>query len=347
MDTSLGAMVLAGGLASSTAQAQAPDVGVELRWSAPEGCPEAARVRARLEEDLDATAGALTVDAEVSVDEDGTFRADVELTGPWGTSRRELDSPTCQTLAEAVVLLAVVSVGSAGNEVLSVPEPEPEPEPTPEPELEPEPEPEPTPVIEQNETDQSEPSPSADATPAEPSVRAVARVEARAGGGVLPGGDFSAAVAAGLSLRRLRLELSGAGWLPRTEVVSADADVRIDLFSGELRGCVPLGLLSWFIALPCVGVELGGMRGRGQGSGLVAGRTSWQSWIAAAVTPAFAIRVSPRIGVWLGGSLVVPLRRPGFVLEGATEEAYRVPALSGRGALGVEFHFAGPTAVSR
>ncbi|MCA9712581.1 MAG: hypothetical protein KDK70_42525, partial [Myxococcales bacterium] len=120
---------------------------------------------------------------------------------------------------------------------------------------------------------------------------------------------------------------------------SPDVAVRIDLVGGELRGCGALRPRPWLELLPCAGVELGAMRGRGEGDGLATGRTSWQPWVAMALTPAVVLRVHRRVGIWAGGSLVVPLRRPGFQLRDQLEEAYRVAPVAGRGTLGVELSF--------
>lgn len=347
---------------------------VDLRWHAPSGCPSAARVRARLEQALGARTEPLRVEAELSRDAAGAYHAEVWLEGPWGSTQRRLDSPTCETLAEAVVLLAVVSVGSVDATIPTVPEVEVEVEP--EPDAEPEPS-DPSqavlpgdapPLIEPSEAgDAAAPEvddvsrlqpdePSEPAAPAsgdrsegprgdlrrspEPSpvLRGIVRLAARAGGGVLPRGDFGLALAAGVALRRARFELLGAGGLPRTEPVLADVDVRFDLVAGELRGCGVLPIGERLEGLPCAGLELGAMRGRGQGSGLRTELTSWQPWVAAAATGALLVRLAPRVHVWLGGSLVVPLRRPGFRLVGG-DEVHRVAPIAGRGALGLELRF--------
>lgn len=332
----------------------ASDVAVDLHWRAPSDCSDRAQVSARLQAALGSKAGELTIRVQVEGEAEG-YRAQVQLRGPAGDVLRSLSSPTCETLVDAVVLLAEVSVGEA-----EVPEPVPEPEAVPSrsPEAVPaiasegEPgaaDPEVLPTErgdEPVEPEPVEPEPVPDPPPRSPSersssspLRGVARLAARAGGGVMPQVDLSAALSVGVARRWWRVEFVGAGWLPREQPAAPDATVRIDLVSGELRGCGVISPRGWLGVLPCVGLDAGAMRGRGQGSGLAEGRTSWQPWVAIALTPAATLRLHPRVGLWVGGSLVVPLRRPGFSLQGQADEAYRVPPLSGRGALGVELYF--------
>ncbi|MEM9461100.1 MAG: hypothetical protein AAGF11_43450 [Myxococcota bacterium] len=338
---------------------------VDLEWRAPAGCPDVERMKVMLAAALGSEGDSLRVAVEVTGTAGETFRAEVLLQGPWGDSARQLQSPTCETLADAVVLLAVVSVQQGESEVLVVPEPEPESEPDPEPggaALEATTD---RVAVREDEGGSAEPAarmrvddakastddPSASgwvpsrAADAEPSTEAsstwegLTRLAIRAGGGILPRSDLSAALAVGLSRRWWRAELLGAGWLPRDEPIAADAAVRIHLVTGALRGCGQLRPRPWLGVLPCADLEVGAMRGQGRGAGLVVGRVSWQVWVSVALTPALAFRVHPRVSVFASGSLVVPLRRPGFQLQDTTGDVYRVPRLSGRGALGVELYW--------
>ncbi|MCH9688854.1 MAG: hypothetical protein K0V04_45900, partial [Deltaproteobacteria bacterium] len=174
----------------------------------------------------------------------------------------------------------------------------------------------------------------------EPVVRGLARAEVRVGGGVLPGVDAGAAVAVGLAHRWFRVELLGAAWLPRDRTIAPNAQLDLQLFTGQLRGCavVPVPSLPWLEPLPCAGIEVGAMRGQGQGQGLEQGRVALQPWVAVTVTPALAIMPWRRLGFIVGGTLVVPVQRPTFVLSG-TQEVYRVSAAAGRGFAGVELRF--------
>ncbi len=328
--------------------AAAPDAAVALEWSAPPGCPDSEQMQARLTAALGDGAAGLRVEAVVVPGPTGEFRAAVELRGPWGDTTRNLDSPTCETLADAVVLLAQVSV----QEGAAVPEPAPDPEP--------EPEPEPQSTVEDTASSQAESEPSVSTAPAEPApdsgraldradrvgesttsvLQGLVRVEARAGGPVLPGVDAGAAVALGLAHRWFRIEVLGAGWLRRSQALVADATLDLRLVSGQLRGCavLPLAAVPWLRPMPCVGFELGGLRGQGSGVGLVEGRTTWRPWLAATVSPSVAIYPWRRFGFVAGATLVVPVSRPRFAL-GGIDVVYQVPAVAGRGFLGVEVSF--------
>src|SRR5690606_16113292 len=133
---------------------------------------------------------------------------------------------------DAVVLLAAVSANAAAGTPeptpLAVPEPEPEPPGDADGGAEgssvrPEPVPaERSPVV---DTDARPPVPEPE--PPAASLRGLARLEGRAGAGSLPTVDLGAAATLGLAHRRFRVELSGAGWLPRERTVAADARVRV------------------------------------------------------------------------------------------------------------------------
>lgn len=338
---------------------------VDLKWRAPAGCPDAERMKMMLATALGPEGDSLRVVVEVTGAAGETFRAEVLLQGPWGDSTRQLHSPTCETLADAVVLLAVVSAQQGESEVPVVPEPAPAPNDAV---SEDEPGLDAARALEARSaesvqapqvaarvgmddaeapTDDSASSGRAlsRAADAEPSPDAssrwegLARLEARAGGGILPGVDLSASLAVGVSRRWWRVELLGAGWLPRDQPVAADAEVRLHLVTGALRGCGQLRPRPWLGVLPCADLEVGAMRGQGRGVGLAVGRVSWQPWVSVALTPALTFRVHPRVSAFASGSLVVPLRRPGFRLQDTMGDVYRVPPLSGRGALGVELYF--------
>lgn len=355
----LGIATLAGGAGvTAAAPADEGDGAPLLRWRAPAGCPAEATVRARLAHALPPEVEAPHVDAEVFAGGDGRFHATVVLRGTWGEATRSLDSPTCDTLADAVVLLAAVSVSTAAEPEPPVRVPEPtQPEPGVEgdtgDDLEPsvaiepsvdteerEAELEAAPPSDSGSTDRSRTG-SADASSRSPTpvLRGLARVEARAGAGLLPRVDLGAAATLGLEHRWFRVELGGAAWLPRERTVAPDARVRASAWALELRGCATLRPTPRLVVLPCAELDAGELRGEGRGSGLVNGRVSRQPWVAIGVGPALAVRLHRLVGLWAGATLVVPVRRVGLGLEGLTSDAHRMAAVAGRGAVGLELHF--------
>lgn len=349
----LGIVSLAGGAGVTAAAPVGEGDGASLlRWRAPASCPAEATVRARLAHALPPEVEAPHVDAEVVAGDDGRFHATVVLRGTWGETMRSLDSPTCDTLADAVVLLAAVSVSTAGQPEPPVGVPEPTlPEPGVEGEVGDEIEPsvgtekseaeiEAAPRSDSRSPDRSRTG-SADASSRSPTpvLRGLARVEARAGAGLLPLVDLGAAATLGLEHRWFRVELGGAAWLPRERTVAPAARVRASAWALELRGCATLRPTARLVVLPCAELDAGELRGEGRGSGLVNGRVSRQPWVAIGLGPALTVRLHRLVGLWAGATLVVPVRRVGLGLEGLTPDAYRMAAVTGRGAVGLELHF--------
>jgi hypothetical protein len=368
--TTVGASALLAALVGRPVVADAAPGGAHegaelLRWRAPVvGCPDEATVRARLAQALGPEVEAPRVEAEVSAGDDGRFHAVVSIQGAWGETTRRLDSPTCDTLADAVVLLAAVSVGLAAREPeppLAVPEPTTlPPDVGVEQAL--------TEVHADGEADEgvraqldatadvggddpasiaAGPAPRAprgagDAgspPPVAPALRGLVRVEARAGAGLLPVVDLGAAAVLGLEHRWFRVELAGAAWLPRERTVVPDARVRASAWALELRGCAALRPSARLVVLPCAELVAGQLRGEGHGDGLVNGRNAQQPWVALGLGPAVSLRLHRRVGLWAGATLIVPVRRVGLGLEGLPTDAHRMAAVAGRGALGVEIYF--------
>lgn len=360
----LGLAVLVGGAADTAAAPHAGegrgDGAGLLGWRAPAGCPAEVAVRDRLAQALPSEVEAPHVDAEVRVGDDGRFHATVVLRGSWGETTRNLDSTTCDTLADAVVLLAAVSVSSAG-----VPEPPvgvPEPTPLPadlagEPRGAVEPRGEGGrsdalddlgPAVAREPMVASVPGSrgrsradlaEASSRPPTPTLHGLVRVEARAGAGLLPVVDLGAAATVGLEHRWFRVELGAAAWLPRERTVAPAARVRASASALELRGCAALRPTARLVVLPCAELDVGALRGEGRGDGLVNGHVSWQPWVAMGVGPALAVRLHPLVRLWASATLVVPLLRVGLGLEGLGTDAHRMAVAAGRGAVGVEIHF--------
>jgi len=326
-----------------------------LHWHAPAGCPDEATVQARLARVLPPEVAAPRVEADVHVTDDGRFHAAVVLRGSWGETTRQLDSPTCDTLADAVVLLTAVSASAAGAEqeqpIIAVPEPVPLAPSVAVEEVGSEPEPgvdvEGDAAAERPElpvgTDERSPGGSSDAAPSSPPavpvLRGLARVEARAGAGLLPVVDLGGAATLGLEHRWFRIELTGTAWLPRERTVAPEARVRASAWALELRGCAALRPAARWVVLPCAELDAGQLRGEGRGEGLVSGPVSRQPWVAVGIGPALSLRLHRLVALWAGATLVVPVRRAGLGVEGLSTDAHRMAVVAGRGAVGVEIHF--------
>lgn len=310
----------------------APQTELRLSWTAPDACPGPPVV-------LDAVIGLLgrplgpaegspvRVEARVT-GEPGQLVLSLRTETTEGAREREMSGQTCEVLVEAAALV----IASALDPSLAFgPEPtEPEPEPDydhdslpecipfdamPEPELDLEPEPE----------------------PASPPLAGTVRVAATGSLGPLPSAAPGVEVTAGLVRRHARVEL-GFDYFFARRVALADGDDRggeIGLWTLTTRGCWAPSVS--ILELPvCGGLQVGPMRGEGYGVG--APTTTRLAWVAAEAGGALVIRGLPLVDVWVGADLVVPLTRPGFLLDelGLVHRSGRV---GGEASVGLEVRF--------
>lgn len=100
---------------------------------------------------------------------------------------------------------------------------------------------------------------------------------------------------------------------------------------------IPPGMLAGVFAVaPCAGFEGGLLKGEGHDT--VSPSTSTGTWFAASVGLRAALWIADFLRVEVGGDLVIPLRRDRFFF-GPDVTAYRVPAVAGRGTVGVALLF--------
>ena len=155
--------------------------------------------------------------------------------------------------------------------------------------------------------------------------------------GTLPEPALGVAIAGGVALGRLRLELAG-GWYPGSEVILDGYDRaggELSLFVVDATGCYRFRQLPPSLDL-CGGVELDHMRGQGVA---VSEKTTSGAWWASALGGG---RMSVPVVDWLsldaelGAALA--LGRPKFELQGMGE-LHRPSVVAGRGAAGASLHF--------
>jgi hypothetical protein len=249
-------------------------------WHAPDVCPSADGMNARLGELLAHRPSATDewqVTVEIQRAADG-FQATIALDGPAGQAQRELSDTSCVALSEAVCVLIALAIDSQ-DEVAPAVEPEIEPPP---------------------------PAPA-------PSWWPWAAGGIAAQVGMLPHAMVGPVLEVGLRFDALRLAIRG------TLVPWAEARVPERPSAGgtflagwaELRGCAAADLAPVELAA-CGALELGAVTARGFG---VSRPGSGESvWVAFGLAGVAAIEVSA--GVWLrleiGGS--VPFARPVFTL---------------------------------
>lgn len=321
---------LAASLTASTADAAV------IRWRAPAGCPDAVTATETIMSRVPA-GGEIAIEADVRREREG-FVADVALAGAWGTTQRRLESPDCNTLVDAIALLAAVSVDpvdtatAVAAEVRAVRVQEPLPEPARVEVVGPSTEP----SVRRRRL-AIEPAPLE--RPRGP-IGFATRLDGIAGFGSLPRADLGVGVTASLVARRARLEV-GANYLAPSETrltETAQVGGRIDAWSVAVRGCPVFTLLPRLTLPLCGGIEAGQMRGIGTGPGLQSAVRFAAPWVAATAGAGLHVEFTAHLGLHLGADAVVPLVRPGFAIRGVGE-VYRTRQAAGRGSLGLEVRF--------
>lgn len=271
-----------------------------------------------------------TISVEVSERGDG-LRAEVRLRTPDGADVRTLDSPSCGTLTEAVVLIAQAAAqASVPPPPDDPPEPEPEPEPAPEPEPVPEPvapEPDPTPAV----GDAAAPPP--------PSQRLEIRGLVRGFGlvsfGLTPRWTGGGGLALGAAGDHWSAEAFGVVHAPsRTD---ATPGIRAWAWSAGARGCGHLGPFGIVQPGLCAAAELGRLVGRSTGEGVINRRPHADTWVGTSLGPSLRVFVVPWLAVVLEVEALAVLRRPAFSI--ASDVEFRAGVVVPRATLGLEARF--------
>ncbi len=337
------------------ATAEPGDRPYQLTWEAPSECPASEAVERAVDQALDITVRSdqrFVIDTRVRVRQTDNGKLAMwlvmELDGTRGERRLEAD--TCDELVNAAAQIIAIAVDvqarnasrasdtsppPPGDESAVVPTspPPPVPEPVAPPVAQPGP-----------------PAPSADGPPAAPSVpapstspapkvRLGARATAGAGFSVLPGPTFVAEVALGLSGRHFRGEAAGSYFAPREIETDATPRARgeFQLGTAMLRGCgvpPPVGPVAFPL---CASVEVGAMRGKGVGTAIDE-KVAHALFMAVRLGPAVAWSMTPRVGLWLAGEVMIPFLRPrpSFFTARQTD-LFVVPDVGAIVSLGVEF----------
>lgn len=101
-------LVLGLALVSSTAHAARPTDSIQLRYAAPQGCPDREAVLRAIDallEDAAAVDRTLQVTAEVSAADDGGYALELAWKDDASEGRREIEAESCQAAAEAAAWL--------------------------------------------------------------------------------------------------------------------------------------------------------------------------------------------------------------------------------------------------
>lgn len=305
--------------------------GVELDWSAPANCPDAAAATELLREQLhgeDADARARVVIEPL----DRGFSARISIDAGEPLAPRNLSAASCDDLARAAILVVAVTID---------------------------------PIAVARETETIEPRDERPVVPPPIGVDAAVGSDAgavrpvrttpraprprdrdqpsthvlRIGGGiglqVVPALGGVVELAYALGRPRWRFE-AGARYQPPLEQQyedGTDAGGSVQAVTFVARGCpVPtLGRVAFPI---CFGLEGGPVFGRGVGVAQV--DTPVTGWLAAEAGLGLVVRVHRVVGIALGTELLVTLVRPAFHV-GDREDLFRTPIVGGRAFVGLEF----------
>jgi hypothetical protein len=323
--------------AASPAQASG-GARVNLRWSAPEGCPDAAHVTGEVDrllgEESPRPAAQLDVAATVTRDDGGELTVRLETQGDGGARVREIKGTSCAAVADAAALLVALIIDPvAASRAVPAPSPPvvpPPPVPSPPPPAPPPPAlPPPVPVP---------PSPPGPASTLRPSLRLLGWTLADAGS--LPGISAAFGGKAVMVIAPLRFELGGGVWFDRRTTVpqQPSAGGNVGLAAGSADACWSFLRPGPLELGPCLGFELGrlhadGFGGTTQGGGSVL----WSALQGGALFAWAPVR-------WIAGVLrldaAVPFARPTFVIDvPAPVYVYRSSPVVGRATLAVEVRF--------
>jgi hypothetical protein len=330
--------------ATATAGAASTTAGAELSWRAPAGCPDAAALQARIGRLVGASSGSssvatLRVDGVVTVVEGG-FSLSLRVATDGLVEDRVLVADRCEALADTTALVAALAADPiATAAVVDVPA-----------------------LVEAARRDDADPllgdpitdgpspsrvaddrprtpprAPSGERRPRSP-VGVWTRLDAGVQFGAVPGVAFGLAGVVAVGGRRLRGELAGSYWLPRT-TDRAGATIRVQLgaIAPRICGTLPQGRIDVVL---CAGPELGIMRGDVQD-----GPTRLPLWLAVTAEAGIRVPVSRRVSVWTTVAAAAPVLFPRFRLVDATgtrqREVYRPAAAGVRGVVGIEVRLRG------
>jgi hypothetical protein len=286
-----------------------------FEWTAPESCPTRADVVARIrsylptleQPPLQVPRARLRLEAIVEPIADAwTIR--LNTSGEQGSTERSFSAATCEELADAVALVAAVSLDPVivSRELTRVASEQPS---EPELELQPEPPPEPPPALELTRDDVDVPTPR--------NFRIGLRVFGGGGFGPTTAGYGALGADVALFGRLWRWSLDGGAWLPRT-IRSEQAGGRFWGWWLGTRGCVVPSRA--VVEVPvCAGLELGQARGLGLAPALDP-RAAAYPWAAASLGAGITWVIIERVALLVDASMLVPFVSGEFQVGGESLE---------------------------
>lgn len=342
-----------------------PVPGVEVAWHGDTRCPEQGFLDTLARHLAGATAARSELRVDVTVrGEDGRWTAALVMEAAGARRERALHGRSCAEVRDAAAFVTAVVVDPGvltrpAGEIVPPPDlsPQPAPErprdpgaaPPPDPtDMSPEPAPEAALVPPPGPAPLSpQPAPAAPVPEDLPLETAPAPAPRRPTGFVRLAGGLEAlgpphvgplvALAGGLLGSRWRLEATALYRAPTTRHLVAVPDVgaRVRLWTLGARGCgVPRARR---LELPlCAGLEVGQLLG--EGVGFPGARRDSILWLAAVFGAALAWTPRPRLSLWLGGELALPLLRGTFSAAGLGP-LFEIAPVSLRLTAGLELRF--------
>jgi hypothetical protein len=311
---------------AAAARAGADEPRVELAWTAPEGCPDGARVVAEVERLL-GPAGArpprpIRAAAVVTRVGEG-FVVKLETASDAGTRARELHGATCGGIGDAVALILALMIDpehvvAPARGTLAAAESAPPPTPAA-----------PPPAPPRSPAPQPAPSPPLTIVLSAAPVLDLGSVPAPAAG---------FAGAAGLVFGRARAE-AGVVVLPARAATVAStpgAGGDVSLVAGTLAACAVALRGRTAELAPCAGFELG--RLYASGFGVAQPGSGGALWSTAKLGALGVLRLGDGLALTLRLDAGAPFARPRFVLENVGA-VFRSAPVVGRAAIGVETRF--------
>lgn len=307
-----------------------------LRWSAPPSCPDRATVLTELTARVELDP--LAVAVEIHELDASMLHAEVWITGPHGGTSRRLESPSCQSIVDAVVLLAEVAAESMPTRDALVAGPGAVSEPSPATAVATPSEPPPTREAVTPPAAMA-PKPRPPRRDGEPRTRARVLAAAVVGGNLVPTVDAGARVSIGIARPRVLADV-GAAYVGRGRMRPDDGvQLQFDAWAVVARACPIVPLPTARLALSiCAVAAAGAMVARASGPGLADSRTRAQPWLRLAAGPELGVVLSPRVRLVAGLELGGHVLRPGFTL-GGLGRIWAPSPFSAHGLLGVEVRF--------
>ncbi|MFI5307478.1 MAG: hypothetical protein ACHQ53_09010 [Polyangiales bacterium] len=323
-------------LAPRPARADGP-ARLDLSWRAPDECPSASDVRARVEEyagEPDTSHKPVKADASITRLPDGRYQLALRIEGADLDAERSLTAGGCDATTQAAALFIALALDpSLAARRIRADRPEPEtrpgasPTPTPPSAAPAVAKPEPTPLGHHDTVPVAEPRLSV-------TLGAVADL------GALPdlGGGIAGEIE--LALARLRLSIGGA-FLPEAgrSVPQLPGNlVDVGLAAAIARACVPWRTGRFELG-PCLSAEAGSLRGHIHGIALP--HSGAALWLALDAGARARFELGEGWAITADAGLSVPHARRAFVVatDGGTLTVHTVAPVTFRSGLGLTYEF--------